>query len=606
MKSDQSRDTLYIKPKRRNISLRNYFFRTSYISIIISILVISFISSVMLYKNAGRFAEVNNEQNLERINENAQFLVRKIESFVNDFAFNPDVQLLLWQYNNQEHPDIYNMKINFDRHWQIYASSFNNVIHNAAVFSINGDLVGSYENFLPGSKAYTYEWYDRLSSSTGEIIWLNSTIDTNSRGNRAFVVPVLKKIRSIKSQIGSDLGYLLVYLDASAISDSYSGFYSGLGLRNLIFISDDYGTIISHPDPALIGKKIFERPPVQSQRINYQGKPYKYYSTRLTRSGWNLVYLSNLNLLMKDVYLVLSISIIISLTLMVIFLLISINSARIISKPIRIIQEAFSKVEQGIFDAPIPVKTNITELDDLALRFNVMVERLETLIHENYESKLKEQILISQMKETEIETLQLQINPHFLYNTLDSINWMALSSGNAEISKMVLALGNFFRNNVSTGSIFTTVEKEIQTITHFMYIQKVRFTDKFNYTLKADETLMDLKMIRLLLQPVVENSIKHGVEPANRQCSLYISIIREKDDLLITVADDGVGMDASTLKKIKEMWNGGELKENANGSVGLVNIMKRLKLCYDRKALFAIRSKPGEGTEVCIRIPVLD
>ena len=195
-----------------------------------------------------------------------------------------------------------------------------------------------------------------------------------------------------------------------------------------------------------------------------------------------------------------------SAALLVVFWFISKRNASVITEPIVALQSRFADLEKGKFDVDISANIGIVELDDLVQRYNVMVQRLDSTIYENYEAKLREQTLVSHMKEAEMESLQMQINPHFLYNTLDSINWMALKAGNKGVSKMILALGNLFRYNINVKKSFTTIEAELKCASDYLYIQSARFDGKLSYFFHQDPEVAQCKVLRFLLQPLIENS----------------------------------------------------------------------------------------------------
>jgi two-component system sensor histidine kinase YesM len=232
-----------------------------------------------------------------------------------------------------------------------------------------------------------------------------------------------------------------------------------------------------------------------------------------------------------------------------------------------------------------------------------MVDRLKDLIDQNYAAKLREQTLVSAMKESEIKTLQLQMNPHFLYNTLDSINWMALSTGNQDISRVVLALGNFLRSNVSNSEVYTTLGKDLENVNHYLFIQKVRFEEKLEYEFRVEERLSNCRTLRFMLQPLVENAIKYGVENCEHPCTVVITVKRSESGLWFEVWDNGSGMDWEFREKLRNQWNRIETLEKGEVGLGLFNIMKRLSLCYPGKAQFEVDSVPGKGTSVRLYVP---
>lgn len=580
-------------------TLQKHFLKTSYASILFCIVITSLIFSVVLYSNSRKYADTTSRQTLARISQNTTYIVNNLDAFIVDFCFNEDVQDQLCQYSAIS--DQYHTKLIIDRYWRNYANTIGNEVSNAAIFALNGDMVGSLERFNGTVRLQNYSWYQEAKMSMGETLWLPSVIDESNPLMKGYAISVVKKIRAINLSIGRDLGYMLVYLDVDALLESvYAGYRQS---EQLIFLTDSQGAILAHPDTSLIGTvpllQIYEDGSV----IRYNNHRYLFYSTKIAKTGWNMISLTEVSSLMRAGNVVLLACAISSIALLVVFWFISKRNAKVITQPIIAIQNRFADLEKGKFDVEISANIGIVELDDLVQRYNVMVQRLDSTIYENYEAKLREQTLVSHMKEAEMESLQMQINPHFLYNTLDSINWLALKAGNKGVSKMILALGNLFRYNINVKKSFTTIESELKCASDYLYIQSVRFNGKLCYFFHQDPEVAQCKVLRFLLQPLIENSIIHGIEPCKHNCTLHISIRHIGESLSIEVADDGVGIPQSLLEEIQHQNNLIQSVSPNHSKIGLSNIMKRLYLCYQGNAKFSIESTPDSGTRVTILLP---
>ncbi|GHU87574.1 sensor histidine kinase YesM [Spirochaetia bacterium] len=584
-------------------NLRSFLIKTSYIPVLLSIVLISGISIALLFSNARKYVVAASRQETQWMAMNGDNIMERLQAFVNGFSYVPDFQRLLQRYNRGEIADINTMWLAMNRFWVAYENSLGSEINNAAVFALNGDMVGSLLGFTYHRNATEYGWFESLENSGGETLWLDSIIDSSNRRGGRYTITALKKIRAIGSDIGSDLGYLLIYIDSEKLLENIAGSYRRPGCD--IFITDQEGIVLAHQDREMIGKRPLDETYRGGAELRFNWRQYIYNSALISRPGWNIICLTDMAFLLKDASLVAFICIFAAVLVLCAFFIIFYKIAGIITKPIRILRESFSILEQGNFNAAAPGRTGITEIDDLNEHFNVMVQRLENLIYQNYESKLREQTLVSEMKEIEIKALQLQMNPHFLYNTLDSINWMALSAGNGEISRIVLALGNFFRSNMSSSEVFTTLGRDVENVRYFLLIQKVRFDDKLDYSFEIEEGLSECQTLRFLLQPLVENSIKHGIDPCDHSCAVVVSAYRAGEELCIDVRDNGCGMDGEALKSIRDQWEHIEELEPGEDRVGLINIMKRLNLCYQDQARFTLESGAGQGTVVQIRLPFL-
>ena len=337
--------------------------------------------------------------------------------------------------------------------------------------------------------------------------------------------------------------------------------------------------------------------------IRYNNRRYLFYSTKIAKTGWKMISLTDVSSLMQTGNVVLLACTISSVALLAVFWFISKRNAKVITRPIVSLQSRFAELEKGNFDVEIPSTIGIVELDDLVQRYNVMVQRLDSTVYENYEAKLREQTLVAHMKEAEMESLQMQINPHFLYNTLDSINWLALKAGNKDVSKMILALGSLFRYNINVKKSFTAIESELKCASDYLYIQTVRFDGKLSYFFDQDPDVARCKVLRFLLQPLIENSIIHGVEPCKHNCTLHISVRHIDKFLCVEVADDGVGIPLDLLEIIQQQSSLIQSIQQDDCRIGLANIIKRLRLCYQGNAKFSIESTLGHGTVVTILLP---
>jgi two-component system sensor histidine kinase YesM len=202
--------------------------------------------------------------------------------------------------------------------------------------------------------------------------------------------------------------------------------------------------------------------------------------------------------------------------------------------------------------------------------------------------QLNERLIHSQLKEREAElrTLQAQIKPHFLYNTLDSIYWMAILQNNTDIAKMTVALSESFKISLNKGKETIPVFKELQHIEHYMTIQNLRYKSRFRYIVDVDPALMSIEILKLVLQPLVENAIYHGLEPKIGEGTIWLTGRIEEETAVFTVKDDGVGME--------------DVKATEQG-YGMVNVRERITLYYGHRSSLTVSSEPGKGTSVDIR-----
>lgn len=232
------------------------------------------------------------------------------------------------------------------------------------------------------------------------------------------------------------------------------------------------------------------------------------------------------------------------------------------------------------------------EIGMIGTEYNKMAQNIETLIEKVYKMELAQ-------KQSELEFLQMQINPHFLYNALDTISWKALGEGNLDVSEMSIALAELLRATIKKES-FIPLKEEMATVRDYLYIQEQRFGDKISVDYQIEKNIEHYKVPNFILQPLIENAIIHGLEPKLEKGKLIIQIRKQEDRLHFLVADDGVGM---TEEEIKTFYL--QCEENdSSKSIGLKNVYRRLNLCYGEKSRLYIRSKKYKGTEIQFSIPL--
>jgi two-component system sensor histidine kinase YesM len=240
---------------------------------------------------------------------------------------------------------------------------------------------------------------------------------------------------------------------------------------------------------------------------------------------------------------------------------------------------------------------NVDEITELGLSFNIMIGKIRDLL----DSKLKEH---EELKKAELRALQAQINPHFLYNTLDTIIWMAEANRTAEVVEIVRALSSFFRLSLSKGKDWVTIGEELERIKSYLTIQKMRYRDILDYRFEADEAVLGYTVLKLSLQPLVENALYHGVKNKRQGGTIIVRALpRGPDEILLEVEDDGIGFMPDKLAQVQASLadDSGEIK--MEGGFGIDNVNKRIRLYYGKPYGLLIQSEYQVGTRVTLVIP---
>jgi two-component system sensor histidine kinase YesM len=272
--------------------------------------------------------------------------------------------------------------------------------------------------------------------------------------------------------------------------------------------------------------------------------------------------------------------------------------SRSIYNPIKKLHDVTTTITKNDLQALV-TSDNVDEITELGMSFNIMIGKIRELL----DAKIKEQ---ENLKKAELRALQAQINPHFLYNTLDTIIWMAESKRTDEVIEIVRALSSFFRISLSKGKDWITVGEEIERTRSYLTIQKMRYRDIMDYEIQVDEEVRDNTILKLILQPLVENALYHGVKNKRSGGTIIVRAKRKnQDEVLLEVADNGIGFTSAKLAQVQAELNddSGEIK--LESGFGIDNVNKRIKLYYGKQYGLSINSEHYTGTCVTLVIPAI-
>jgi two-component system sensor histidine kinase YesM len=259
-----------------------------------------------------------------------------------------------------------------------------------------------------------------------------------------------------------------------------------------------------------------------------------------------------------------------------------------ITRPIAKLEQAMRNIEEELITVELN-ESSCYEAQSLAVHFNNMIQKIRILLEEISQ---KEKYL----RTSELNALHSQINPHFLYNTLDTIAWMAEFKDTEKVVSLTKALAQFFRLSLNGGNEVTTIYNEFEHINQYLYIQKQRYGDKLSCDFHYDENIKDVKILKIILQPIVENAIYHGIRQVDRNGLINVTAKREGKSIIFTIRDNGDGFNLSILQKEKST------KDIKLGGVGIKNVDKRIKLYYGEEYGVNIESIIGQGTTVYISV----
>jgi len=395
------------------------------------------------------------------------------------------------------------------------------------------------------------------------------------------------------------LGYVRIDIAAHTLNQLLSTYQ--YKADSSLYIADKEGLIIGADHAQNIGQTISDlygyklpsdsNPPSERTfSLSQDGSSY-ILSSPLSTNPWHIVHVIPVSNIEKLAASVRHYLFIVALVCLLFSLLLSIVVSYYVTRPLKNLINVIRKVRNGNIDVTFEVNTK----DEIALvgtSFNQMLSSIKDLLLKNEQIKRQEII-------AETLYLQSQINPHFLYNTLDSIRWTARRNQDMEVGKQIEMLSNLFRYYLHTDKEFVTFRQEVNQIENYMEIQRFRFWEKLSYHIQFDEALTELYTIKLVLQPLVENAIVHGFESITENGFISIQGQLVEDGVLITVQDNGMGFDASDMMQRLERDDG------ETASFALLNIHKRIKLHFGERYGIRIHSAIGQGTVATLKLPVI-
>ena len=286
-----------------------------------------------------------------------------------------------------------------------------------------------------------------------------------------------------------------------------------------------------------------------------------------------------------------------SMVLLVVILVTGASMTAILTKsvtnPIQALQETAESLGRGELDARAGMGS-LEEINVLARAFNTMSDRIANLMEKTRQEQ-------ENLRNMELKLLQEQINPHFLYNTLDSIVWMAEGGNNRQVVEMTTDLSDFFRTVLSEGRDFISVEEEEGHIRSYLKIQKIRYEDVLDYQITIDPAVRKKIVLKMILQPIVENALYHGIKNRRGGGTITVRGYEDRSGLVFEVEDDGIGMEPEILAKLREqLKEGEEVQTNQKGSFGLKNVVQRMRMYYGADSDITIESERNVGT--CVKI----
>ena len=478
-------------------------------------------------------------------------------------------------------------------------------VSNIALISKEGEPISVVPaaRFRKNFKAEDEEWFVNALNKTENIHFTLPHVQKMfEKGDNSYKW-VISMSRAVEITVGgsTEQAVLLIEMAYQGLEEVLDEVTLGNG--GYIYLMDSKGEIIWHPKFELIASGRVKENNLVAAGYDDGSREEVFNGTRQTvvtktvgYTGWKLVGVIkgtgiSLNMLKTRLFIVFVI-------LLIIFIVILINSyiSFRVTNPIRELEKSVKALEEGNLDADIYMGGSY-EVQHLGKSVQDMKFRIKGLMQDivsEHEEKRK----------SEFDSLQAQINPHFLYNTLDIIVWQIENEKQSEAVHTVTALARFFRLSLGKGKNIVTVRDEIDHVKNYLMIQHMRFKNKFDYEFDIAEDVLELPSLKLMLQPLVENAIYHGMEFMDGDGMITVKAWRKEDELYLSVADNGLGM---TEDKVEMILTGKSTSGNGRGSgIGVKNVNERIKLYFGEAYGLTIDSEPDEGTTVIIHLPAKD
>ena len=502
---------------------------------------------------------------LEQTGEGVDSQIEVFSSLLNYLTYSPDIEDLITE-RNMDNYYAYKKDTEVADPLLSVPKSYHDAILQIQLFAESIKVRHEY-TLVPLSEVDKEWWYEKLDEDVS-VQWV---VDKEKQE-----IAAVRRIYNGKKQTA----VLCITLDYNKIFQSFAN----------IIVEDSGGMILDQNGNVLYQKEIAGSDtshPITREILESSQKEYAFVNRKNTVCGWSFYLYKRQSAIDSSVAGILVSEIPLILVCVVIILVLGLSFSRIFTKKIEELTENMNRVNQG--SRKVTVDSDAEDEIGLLIRsFRSMMDEINRLIHEVYENKIA-------LKEFELKALTAQINPHFLYNSLSIINWMAIRSNQREISKVVLSLSMFYRTALSKGQDMVTVDNCIQNIKAYLDIQLVMHDNDFQVIWDIDPELKGDTVPKLLLQPVVENALEHGLDVKEEgEKILKLFFVKDGEDVLLAVEDNGPGMEQSEADKL--------VTYQASG-YGLKNGNDRMRLLYGEKYAIRVLSKLGEGTRVEMRIP---
>lgn len=439
-------------------------------------------------------------------------------------------------------------------------------------------------------------WYQYAEELDGRLGVIGSAIGRNVVNNlNDSSDSIFSLVKSFEGEGLDNNGVVLVDIRHDMIEQLIN--LVAIGEKGNLYIADDSDIVYTPTNDIVyrIDDKCYQSDSANGEAVNINGTDYFIVNHYSSYSGWRVVGFLPETEFSASIYSVYRIMFFCIAICLLLVSLVSVVLSMTVTRPILKLCSFMEKVESGDFSVRFNAKHK-DEIGILGTAFNHMIERVNNLINELYVEK-------QYRLEAQLKSLQEQIKPHFLYNTLDTISWMARAHNAMDVVHLVDALTNMFRVGLSSGRDYIMLREEKKHVENYLYIQKVRYQERLQYEIEIPQEYDEIIVPKLILQPLVENAIYHGVKMKRSSGKIRITAHSEEESVYIHVWDDGAGVSPKRLADIRNWLENPKNREEKTG-FGLSYIQERIELSYGMDYGISIDSKEGEFTKVTVCLPI--
>ncbi len=583
---------MQLKKTYNNLSIKTKLIINFTISILIIVTMFFTINSQNVISEIARILDEKSIQDISQTKNSVNLYIKNLENIAFYISRDQSVQ----EYNDYGYNK--NTIHQIKKSLETYSISHPQIGGILIAFT-NGDYISNDMMTLSSDPITQDEWFKQSLRDPSRIHVIAKPMNRNVKSIYDYYSPdtMLSLVKAITNKAGDIIGVVLIDLKLDGIGNIIEQKVSDDDF--FYMVDENFNIIYSPVNPIVYRIKQNQFSTSKNGKSFYQDIQGERFKVVYTYSRYLKSYIVGVYSLEPTNTFIVSLQKKVSAysLLLVGFGILSISVFTVsITKPIRKMQKLMGKIEDGNLDVYFDVESE-DEIGNLGRGFNQMVGSIKKLVEMVKQEQQKK-------KEAELKAFQAQIKPHFLYNTLDTINWMAQSYDADDISDIVCNLTSLFRISLSRGKEIIALKDEVEQVISYLKIQMVRYRDKFDYTLDISKNCGDYQVVKLILQPFVENALYHGIKPMREFGYIEIAAKEREKMLVLTVSDNGVGIDSNTVSALNEQLRQGKNDDATTGmGIGIFNVNERIKLNYGNDYGVIIASQIGKGTQVTIRLP---